>query len=92
LDFTFSADGPTISVPINELVLAMGVSRGEEVCILGIGPAGDSISVLGDTFLRSAYVVYDLENNQIALAQTVFNSTQSSIQEIETGDDGVSTG
>lgn len=91
LDFTFSADGPTISVPINELVLAMGVSRGEEVCILGIGPAGDSISVLGDTFLRSAYVVYDLENNQIALAQTVFNSTQSSIQEIETGDDGVPT-
>lgn len=92
LDFTFSDDGPTISVPINELVLFMGVVRGEDTCILGIGPAGDSISVLGDTFLRSAYVVYDLENNQIALAQTVFNSTKSSIQEIESGDDGVSTG
>ncbi|KAF1966429.1 candidapepsin-4 precursor [Bimuria novae-zelandiae CBS 107.79] len=89
LDFTFSQDGPTISVPLNELVLLMGYQRGQPVCILGIGPAGDSVSVLGDTFLRSAYVVYDLGNNEIALAQTVFNATQSNIQEIQSGDDGV---
>lgn len=92
LDFTFSSDGPTISVPLNELVLLMGYQRGQPLCILGIGPAGDQISVLGDTFLRSAYVVYDLDNNQIALAQTVFNSTQTSIEEIASGDDGVSLG
>jgi len=87
LEFTFS--GPTISVPLNELVIVAGYSRGTPVCILGIGPAGDSVSVLGDTFLRSAYVVYDLENNQIALAQTNFNATSSSISEIATGADGV---
>ncbi|KAJ4289523.1 hypothetical protein N0V90_010852 [Kalmusia sp. IMI 367209] len=89
LDFTFSSDGPTISVPVDELVLVMGYQRGEPVCILGIGPSGDSISVLGDTFLRSAYVVYDLENNQIALAQTQFNSTKSNVEEIQSGTDGV---
>ncbi|KAJ4348618.1 uncharacterized protein N0V89_009996 [Didymosphaeria variabile] len=89
IDFTFSSDGPTISVPLNELVLVMGYQRGEPICILGIGPSGDSISVLGDTFLRSAYVVYDLENNQIGLAQTVFNATASNVKEIESGSDGI---
>jgi len=39
--------------------------------------------ILGDTFLRSAYVVYDLKNNLIALAQTNFNSTTSSIVEFQ---------
>ncbi|KAK7711674.1 hypothetical protein SLS57_007967 [Botryosphaeria dothidea] len=83
LDFTFSS--PTISVPMNELVLLAGYSRGQAVCILGISPAGDSTSVLGDTFLRSAYVVYDLANNEISLAQTNYNSTDSNINEIGTG-------
>jgi hypothetical protein len=88
LEFTFS--GVTISVPYDELVVVAGQNnRGQEVCILGISPAGDSPSVLGDTFLRSAYVVYDLENNEISLAQTNFNATGSSIQEIQSGDDGV---
>jgi hypothetical protein len=87
LEFTFS--GPTISVPLNEMVIVAGYSRGTPVCILGVGPAGDSVSVLGDTFLRSAYVVYDLENNQIGLAQTNFNATSSAVSEIATGTDGV---
>lgn len=35
--------------------------------------------ILGDSFLRSAYVVYDLINNQAAIAQTNFNATDSNI-------------
>lgn len=80
LEFTFS--GVTISVPMNELVIVAGYSRGKAVCIFGVGPAGDSTSVLGDTFLRSAYVVYDLAQNEISLAQTNFNATGSNILEI----------
>jgi hypothetical protein len=87
LEFTFSE--PTISVPLNELVITAGEQRGQPVCILGIGKSGGSISVLGDTFLRSAYVVYDLDNNEIAIAQTNFNATSSNIKEIQPGDDGV---
>jgi len=87
LEFTFS--GPTISVPLDELVIVAGTSRGQPVCIFGVGPAGNSVSVLGDTFLRSAYVVYDLANNQIALAQTNFNATKSSIVEITSGANGI---
>lgn len=87
LEFGFS--GVTISVPYNELVITLAVSRGRPVCILGISPAGNSVAVLGDTFLRSAYVVYDLSNNEISLAQTNFNATSSNVEEIRDAADGV---
>ncbi|KAK4889853.1 hypothetical protein LTR27_011366 [Elasticomyces elasticus] len=80
IDFTFS--GVTIRVPMNELVIVAGIQNGEELCIIGISQAGESTPVLGDTFLRSSYVVYDLLNNEISLAQTYFNATNSNIQEI----------
>ena len=88
LDFDFS--GQTIQVPYNELVLDVESSdgspltfqNGQAACVFGIAPAQGSEPVLGDTFLRSAYVVYDLTNNEISLAQTNFNSTQDDIVEI----------
>jgi hypothetical protein len=72
LDFTFSS--PTIRVPMNELVILAGYQGREPICIFGISPAGSSTPVLGDTFLRSAYVVYDITGNTISLAQTKFNA------------------
>ena len=61
----------------------------ENICLFGIAPSQGSTSVLGDTFLRSAYVVYDLANNEISLAQTNFNSTTSHVVEIGKGTDSV---
>ena len=61
----------------------------ENICLFGIAPSQGSTSVLGDTFLRSAYVVYDLANNEISLAQTNFNSTTSHVIEIGKGTDSV---
>jgi len=96
LDFVFT--DPTISVPLNELVINPGprsdgsiltFQDGSAACIFGISNSGDSTNVLGDTFLRSAYVVYDLDNNQISLAQTNFNSTKDNIKEITTGPNSV---
>ncbi|ERF70112.1 hypothetical protein EPUS_00299 [Endocarpon pusillum Z07020] len=95
IDFTFS--GIRISVPFNEVVLPSKWPNGADLhfndgtvaCIFGVAPSGGSYSVLGDTFLRSAYVVYDLDNNQISLAQTNFNSTTDNIKEIEVGPTGV---
>ena len=81
IDFEFS--GQRISVPYNELFLDAGQSNGQplqfdngqKACLFGIAPSEGGTAVLGDTFLRSAYVVYDLANNEISLAQTVFNAT-----------------
>lgn len=91
VDFTFTS--PTISVAMRELVLEtssttgepLTFSNGERACLFGIAPAGSSTSVLGDTFIRSAYIVYDLANNEISLAQTTFNATTSHVVEIGTG-------
>lgn len=87
VDYTFS--GQTISIAMRELVLVGGEENGEEYCIFGIAPSGASSGILGDTFLRSAYVVFDLSNNEISIAQTVYNSTTDNILEITSGSDGV---
>jgi len=79
--------GPVIKVSVNELVLPLVLSNGRiptytdgsPACQLGIQAAGDLPVLFGDTFLRSAYTVYDLVNNRIALAQTKFNVTESNI-------------
>ncbi|KAL2128372.1 hypothetical protein VTI74DRAFT_9277 [Chaetomium olivicolor] len=93
-NITFTFTSPSITVSMNSLVLDMGPGRtptlnGAPACLFGIGPAGSGTSVLGDTFLRSAYVVYDLENNEIALAPTRFNVTASKVVEIGKGEGAV---
>lgn len=89
-NFTFGgANGPTIKVGMDELVLDLVVSgpapqftsgkyAGEDACEFGIQNTTGT-NLLGDTFLRSAYVVYDLMNNEIGIAQTDFNATESNI-------------
>lgn len=99
LDFTFTS--PTISVSLDELILDIPETNnktavfpgGEPACLFGIAPSGVTVPVLGDTFLRSAYVVYDLGNNEISLAQTKFNATKSNIVELSSGKDaaGIAT-
>lgn len=93
----FNFTEPVIAVAMNELVLDLVTasgrrptfSDGTEACLFGIAPAGTGTHVLGDTFLRSAYVVYDLANNEISLAQTTFNSTTHNVLEIGTGSSAV---
>ena len=92
LDFTFT--DPKISVPMSELAINPGPNPdgsiatfddGTPLCIFGISPADGTTAVLGDTFIRSAYLVYDLSNNEMSIAQTNFNATDSNVMEIGNG-------
>lgn len=92
LDFFFS--GVELKVPYNEFIVNptatdgsfFQYNDGSNVCMIGAIPgSSDQVAVLGDTFLRSAYVVYDLDNNEISLASTVFNATSSNVQSIPSG-------
>jgi hypothetical protein len=95
LNFTFTS--PMISVTMNELVIPVTASNGRQLtfsdgtaaCLFGIAPAGSSTPVMGDTFIRSAYLVYDLANNEISIAQTNFDATTTNIVEIGTGSTSV---
>jgi hypothetical protein len=90
--FTFGfggSKGPAIDVPLSEFVLPLTDDNdvpltfddGSQACSFGIEAAQGRPILFGDTFLRSAYVVYDLETNQIALAQTDFSSKSPNIKE-----------
>ncbi|KAK4147362.1 putative eukaryotic aspartyl protease [Dichotomopilus funicola] len=61
IDFYFS--GKAIRVPLNDFIWENGA-----YCILGVTPE-DEEPILGDTFLRAAYVVYDQDNRNLHLAQ-----------------------
>ena len=87
------ANGPSINVTMDELVLDLtggdppryssGPNRGQSVCAFGLQnqtrTEDNDPYLLGDTFLRSAYVVYDLVNNKVAIAPTKFNSSDSNV-------------
>lgn len=91
LEYQFGGSGgPTIQVDLAHLVLQTSsgssgtTSSSSSDCAFGISES-DSYYLLGDTFLRSAYVVYDLDNKEIALAQSNVNSTSTSITAMTEG-------
>jgi len=91
LDYQFAGPtGPVVSVPFEELAVPIldfktdepiTDGKGNEICRLGLSAPSQANEPLlfGDTFLRSAYVVYDLDNLQIGIAQTIYNETSSDI-------------
>ncbi|KAH6984979.1 aspartic peptidase domain-containing protein [Ilyonectria sp. MPI-CAGE-AT-0026] len=95
LTFKFS-DPAEIVVPISEMVIdvlqvtgqQLSFSDGTAACMFGISPSSGT-NILGDTFLRSAFVVFDLDNNEISLAQSKFNVTKTDIVEIGSGTNAV---
>jgi yapsin 1 len=87
---TFDFSGAQIKVPVSELLLVLEYDNGNPVvedgiqyCIVAVGSTGEGRGViLGDAFLRSAYVVYDLENYQVALAQAAYGSSGTNIEAV----------
>lgn len=61
VDFGFE-NAAKITVPLSEFVV------GGLVCPFGFQPSPVSVSILGDNFLRHAYVVFNLDANTISLA------------------------
>lgn len=67
-----------IRVPYSDIVYPLGFPvtvspvddrNGERMCYFGVVPTDGEVRLLGATFLRSAYAVFDLEMREIRLAQ-----------------------
>jgi hypothetical protein len=93
-DFTFgTSQTAVIKVPAAEMIYDADIFTGgaqidvsiSNPCAFGFMAQNGAPYVLGDNFLRSAYVVYDLKNNLIGIAQTNFDSTSSNIVDIASG-------
>ncbi|KAL2755711.1 hypothetical protein ACRALDRAFT_2059069 [Sodiomyces alcalophilus JCM 7366] len=89
-----SEDGPVIRLRMNELIMKPPkwpiVTVGDEdllpygnpddkLCQFGIRNVTHEPFILGDTFMRSAYIVHDLVNHEVGIAPAVFNATMSNI-------------
>ncbi|ETI22163.1 hypothetical protein G647_06236 [Cladophialophora carrionii CBS 160.54] len=78
LDYTF--DGPsgrvTISVPWEQVVIENDALP-DDVCFLGFIPDPDNegFYVFGETFLRSAYLLYNYDDLTISLAQASYDTS-----------------
>lgn len=75
--FDFVFDGGTIRIPINKLVfpakaLAMDDELHKDACVLGI-VGSEMYGGVGNTFLRNTYLVFDLDSNQIGMAEANFD-------------------
>jgi Eukaryotic aspartyl protease len=82
-------NGPVIVAALSQFVLPFPPdfptptfrSNGKPACRWGLQAANGRPNLFGDTFLRGAYVVYNLDNNEVAIANALLNSTSSNIKE-----------
>lgn len=97
-DFVFSyqfggSSGPRIQVPLRDVIYAIPQRYQQyfdfpwqTTCYLGIlGAGAKDYYILGQSFLRSAYVVYDIDNNEVAIAQAKFDTEDEAIVEFKAG-------
>ena len=92
MDFAFGGDdagGPaiTIRVPLSDFIRTWYFEQnGRKYCGIGVS-ATDSQQVLGDTFLRAGYFVFDWDNQAVHMAQA--DDCGSEILAIGAGTDSV---
>ena len=86
-DITFDFSGAKVKVPGKELVLSLELLGGKttkyKYCLPVLPNSQSSgYNLLGDAFLRSAYVVYDLSQSEISIAQVSYNKDDSNVEVI----------
>ncbi|KXL49613.1 hypothetical protein M433DRAFT_7632 [Acidomyces richmondensis BFW] len=67
-------------------------SAGEMACafmVVPASPTGEGFQTCGDAVLRSMYIVFDLDNGQVSLAQANLNATSSHVVTVSSGPSGV---
>ena len=76
-NFVYDFGGFTISSPLSNY---METTDDDSVCVLDIDTDDIPYIVLGDAFLVSAYVVYDLEDYEISIAQANYDGGSENIE------------
>lgn len=92
----FNFDSGSISVPYKDLVSPLrqvdgsvvNFAAGGEACVVMVDFSDKSTPpILGGSFLRSAYIVYDIDNNKVSMSNALFDVKDSEI--VELGPKGV---
>jgi hypothetical protein len=83
IDFAFP--GITIKISIDQYIAG---PFDDGTCAfggLGKGTPLGNVYIIGDPGLSSMYIVYDLDNHQVAIAPAIFDTTNSDIRQITSG-------
>ncbi|OUM51205.1 hypothetical protein BVG19_g293 [[Candida] boidinii] len=88
---TFNFGGISIDCPLSSFFINIYSGSGSvsSQCALGLLSSGDDSLTLGDSFLRNAYMVADLQNYQIALAQSNLDTSTNNDENIEVMSSGI---
>lgn len=74
-----------LNVPLSQLLVPTGQTiNGTDLCMFGIVPSdntlsGDGMYLVGDTILRSMYMVFDMKNDRIGLASSINSGSTISV-------------
>lgn len=96
---TYTFQGKKVNVPLTQLFIADADTDGNQQYVttndgtqeaayswlVSDGGSDSGQLILGDSFLRSAYVAYDLQNNLVALGQANYENTAENIVPISSG-------
>ncbi|KAK6462907.1 aspartic peptidase domain-containing protein [Scheffersomyces coipomensis] len=75
---TYNFNGVSIVVPYSEITLPLYYTDGSVADVCGLGILSTTgTPILGDNFLRSAYVAYDLDDQTIGLAQVQYTTSEN---------------
>ncbi|ODV64430.1 acid protease [Ascoidea rubescens DSM 1968] len=77
IDYNFQ--GVIIQVALHDVLIPVTSGR-NSYCAIAIFDSGNDRVILGNSFLRSAYVVFNLDDNQISIAQAIHNANDSDIE------------
>lgn len=69
-DFEFNFGSTSVKVPFSDLLFKAD-DAGKQ-CIIGVLGSGSEYYILGDVFLRSSYIYYDLEGNKVSIGQVKY--------------------
>jgi hypothetical protein len=92
VDITVSASEFIVPIYNRTTNQAYEFPSGADQCVFMIAPSqgtGMGFDTLGDAILRSMYVVFDLDNAQLSIAQANINSTSSDVRPVKAGLNGV---
>nr|CAG24030.1 secreted aspartyl proteinase [Candida dubliniensis] len=73
VDFQFDKN-LKISVPASEFIAPLYYTNGEPYPKCEVRVRASESNILGDNFMRSAYIVYDLDDNKISMAPVKYTS------------------
>lgn len=84
--FTFTLGGKDFTMDVKDFVVDwVSAKIPEGQCFFGIGPTRGKMAMFGDTFLRSFYAVFDLDNRKASLAKAKTDIQESNIIAIPAG-------